>query len=167
MSQHTHHAVTPAVSLGCPLVILTVHGEGHSSDCSMVGRILSSKAVRERLKRQTCHPRSPPPLTAAQLRRRARGSTPGTCTSATCGGWAAMRLQQVQWRTSDQPTTLGSPCAWFSPWNWITSSIMGSVHTHLLPSSLHVAQWDSLGLKIASFTCRAPQQALDLLVTPA
>lgn len=29
-------------------------------------------------------------------------------------------------------------------------------HTLTLPSSLHVAQWDVLGLKTTSFTCKEP-----------
>lgn len=48
------------------------------------------------------------------------------------------------------------PSTWFSTWNWIRSSMLARDHTLTLPSSLHVAQWDPLGLKTTSFTCREP-----------
>lgn len=41
---------------------------------------------------------------------------------------------------------------WFSTCNWITNSMLVKDHTLMLPSSQHVAQWDSLGLKTTSFT---------------
>lgn len=51
------------------------------------------------------------------------------------------------------PLAPGAPSTWFSTWNWITSSMLAKDHTLTLPSSPHVAQWDSLGLKTTSFTC--------------
>lgn len=48
------------------------------------------------------------------------------------------------------------PSTWFSTWNWTRSSMLARDHTLTLPSSPHVAQWDALGLKTTSFTCREP-----------
>lgn len=54
------------------------------------------------------------------------------------------------------PQTLEPHSTWFSTCNWITNSMLVKDHTLMLPSSQHVAQWDSLGLKTTSFTCREP-----------
>lgn len=51
------------------------------------------------------------------------------------------------------PSPRRPPSTWLSTWNWISSSMLATLHTLTLPSSLHVAQWDSLGLKTTSFTC--------------
>lgn len=53
-------------------------------------------------------------------------------------------------------SALVSSSTWFSTWNWIRSSVLARDHTLTLPSSLHVAQWDVLGLKTTSFTCKKP-----------
>lgn len=50
------------------------------------------------------------------------------------------------------PSPRRPPSTWLSTWNWISSSMLATLHTLTLPSSLHVAQWDSLGLKTTSFT---------------
>lgn len=64
----------------------------------------------------------------------------------------------------DMPPAPGVPPAplstWLSTWNWISSSVLATHHTLTLPSSLHVAQWDSLGLKATSFTCEEPPACL-------
>ena len=61
-----------------------------------------------------------------------------------------MRLPE---RRACTPAPGAPPSTWLSTWNWISSSMLATLHTLTLPSSLHVAQWDSLGLKTTSFTC--------------
>lgn len=54
----------------------------------------------------------------------------------------------------------GGRPTWLSTWNWMSNSMLPRAHTRTLPSSPHVAQWDSSGLKATSFTCGKQPEAL-------